>query len=169
MNKRFVLGAAICAALVAGAVGPVRAESPMDHQPKAQGVVIEGPWARATPGRSGNGAAYFRVTNHGKAADRLVAAASPAARRAELHTHIKEGGVMRMRKVAGVDLAPGASAAFEPGGHHVMLMGLKAPLKLGARFPLTLRFEKAGDIDVTVTVMGIGAMGPHGAHPGAHR
>jgi hypothetical protein len=168
MNNRIVLGAAMCAALVAGAAGPMRAEVPMDHHSKTQGVVIDDPWARATPGRSGNGAAYFKVTNHGKAADRVVAAVSPVARRAELHAHIKEGGVMRMRKVAGVDLAPGASAVFEPGGYHVMLMGLKEPLKQGARFPLTLRFEKAGDIDVTVTVGAIGAMGPHGAHPGGH-
>jgi copper(I)-binding protein len=164
MIKTTLLGAAIVAALVMGAERPAHAQMSMDHGAKAQGIAIEGPWARATPGRATNGAAYFTLTNQGPAGDRLIGASSPAAGRVELHTHVHDNGVMRMRKLPGIDLTPGASVTFRPGGYHVMLMGLKAPLRKGGTFPLTLRFEKAAPKTVTVKVMGIGAMGGGTSH-----
>lgn len=159
MIKHTYICAALAAAVAMGAQDPARAQKPMDHGAKGKGIVVESPWARATPGRSVNGAAYFTLANRGPAGDRLIGVSSPAAGRAELHTHIHDKGVMRMRKVAGVDLAPGASVSFRPGGYHVMLMGLKAPLRKGGSLPLTLRFEKSAPIRVTAKIMGIGAMG----------
>jgi hypothetical protein len=131
---------------------------------------IETPWARATPPGVKNGAAYMSVANRGKTADRLIAAASPIAGKADLHKHIKEGDIMRMRRIDGIDVPPGAMVALEPGGYHIMLMGLKKPLTRGERFPLTVTFEKAGTVTVEVTVGKTGAMtpespaGPHHGH-----
>ncbi len=105
------------------------------------------------------GAAWLTIRNGGEA-DRLVGAESPAAARVELHTHIHEGGVMMMRKVEGIDVPAGGAAALEPGGDHLMLFGLKAGLKTGDRFPLTLLFEKAGRIDVEMRVAPLAETAP---------
>ncbi len=121
---------------------------------------VEQPWARATAASAKNGAAYVRLVNGGPAVDRLLAASSPVATRAELHTHLNEDGVMKMRQVATVELPPGATVTFAPSGLHIMLFGLTDQLKQGATFPLTLTFEKAGSRTVTVTVEGAGARGP---------
>ncbi|MBN9526518.1 MAG: copper chaperone PCu(A)C [Alphaproteobacteria bacterium] len=125
-----------------------------------EALKIEQPWARATATSAKNGAAYVRLVNGGPAVDRLLAASSPVAARAELHTHLNEDGVMKMRQVAAVELPPGATVAFGPSGLHIMLFGLTGPLKQGTTFPLTLTFEKAGSRTVTVTVEGAGARGP---------
>jgi len=124
------------------------------------------PWARASAGPALNGAAYFKVENSG-AADRLIAVAGDVAERAELHTHRMEGTVMQMRQVEAVEIPAGGSATLEPSGLHVMLIGLRQPLKEGDHFPLTLTFEQAGEITVEVKVEGVASMGPHGAGPGA--
>lgn len=121
---------------------------------------IEQPWARATAASAKNGAAYVRLVNGGPAVDRLLAASSPVATRAELHTHLDEDGVMKMRQVAAVELPPGAAVTFAPSGLHIMLFGLAGPLRQGTTFPLTLMFEKAGSRTVTVTVEGPAARGP---------
>lgn len=123
-------------------------------------LVVEDPWARATVGQTMAGVAYLTVANHGAAADRLVDVATPVAERAELHTNLTEDGVMKMRSVAAVEVAPGAPVVFAPGGLHIMLHGLKQPLKEGDRFPLALTFEKAGSVTVEVAVQPLGAMGP---------
>ena len=130
-------------------------------------IMIEQAWARATPGKAPNGAAYFTLRAEGETPDRLVAAASPVAERAELHTHLMEDGVMKMRAIKAVEITPGSPTVFQPGGHHVMLMGLKAPLVEGERFPLTLTFERAGPVEIEVEIEKIGAMAPmkgHGGH-----
>lgn len=123
-------------------------------------LVVSDPWARATIGLAKAGAAYFTVANNGAATDRLVAVETSAADRSALHGHTMDGGVMRMRPVEAIELAPGAPVVLRPGGLHVMLMGLKAPLKEGGRFPLTLIFEKAGRLEVEVRIEGATAMGP---------
>ncbi|MDP6173199.1 MAG: copper chaperone PCu(A)C [Rhodospirillales bacterium] len=138
------------------------------------GVKVTEVWARATPSMARNGVAHLSVTNHGSQADRLTGASSPVAKRASLHTHIMKDKIMMMRPVKGVDLAPGATIRFKPGGLHVMLMGLKTQLKKGASFPLTLTFEKAGKVKVTARIESIAAMGPgkkgggHKGHGGSH-
>lgn len=122
-------------------------------------VLIGQPWARASAGQAVNGAVYLTLTNSGKETERLVAASSPVAGTVELHNHVVDNGVMKMRQVDGVDVEPGAPIEFKPGGLHVMLIGLKAPLKQGDSFPLTLTFQRGGAVNVDVAVSGAGAMG----------
>lgn len=122
-------------------------------------VEINSAWARATPGKAENGAAYLTVVS--PVPDRLTAVSTPAAKTAELHNMTMEGGVMKMRPLpAGIDLPAGQPVTLKPGGTHIMLMGLTQPLKQGETFPVTLTFEKAGTKQVTVAVAGPGAMGP---------
>jgi hypothetical protein len=119
---------------------------------------IEHAWARATPGKTTTGAAYLTIRS--PTADRLVAASTPAAAKAELHSMEMSGMVMKMRPVAGVDLPAGQPVSLAPGGFHVMLIGLKKPLRAGQSFPLTLTFAKAGAHTVDVSVEKVGAAGP---------
>ncbi|MDR3535838.1 MAG: copper chaperone PCu(A)C [Acetobacteraceae bacterium] len=128
------------------------------------GITLETIWARPSMGAANSSAAYFTITDTG-APDRLVGVSTPAAAMAELHESIDDHGVMRMRGVAGVVLEQGKPVSFAPGGYHVMLMGLTQPLKPGDSFPLTLRFEHAAPLTVTVTVQtgpAGGAMQGHG-------
>jgi copper(I)-binding protein len=123
-------------------------------------LAILDPFARATPGMAKNGAAYLAVSNAGSEADRLLGARSGVAARVELHTHANDNGVMRMRPLdGGIEVPAGGTAALAPGGDHIMLMDLKAPLAEGDSFPLTLVFERAGEITVDVKVKGIAAHG----------
>lgn len=128
----------------------------------AGGVKVTAAWARATAGKARAGAAFLTITNSGAAADRLTGAATDRAKHAMVHQNIVENDVASMRHVMALDVPAGKSVTFAPGGYHVMLMGLTAPLKKGERFPLSLTFEKAGTVTVTVTVEGPGARGPMG-------
>ncbi|MFO1057641.1 MAG: copper chaperone PCu(A)C [Dongiaceae bacterium] len=122
-------------------------------------IVIEQAFARATPAGARNGAVYMTILNRGATADRLVAASSPAAARAELHQTISEGGVMKMRPVDAIPIDPAGKAVLKPGGLHVMLLDLKAPLKQGETVPVTLVFDKAGPMTINVPIQKPGAMG----------
>lgn len=117
-------------------------------------------WARATAPGAPNGGVFMRIDNAGSADDRLLSAASDRARAVELHTHRMEGGVARMVAQPTIALPAGKATEFAPGGLHVMLIGLVRPLQEGERFPLTLRFEKAGTQQVEVMVRSIGAGAP---------
>ncbi len=121
-------------------------------------ITVEQPWARASAGQAPNGAAFLTLTNSGSAADYLVSASGDVAERVELHEHSMKDGVMQMRPVEKIEVVPGTPTMLKPGGYHVMLIGLKAPLKQDETFPLTLTFENAGAVTVTVTVGGVGAM-----------
>ncbi|MHA1536113.1 MAG: copper chaperone PCu(A)C [Alphaproteobacteria bacterium] len=134
-------------------------------------LVVEKAWARASVVR--NGAAYITIRNDGKAVDRLVGVGTPVAKRAELHTVTMRGGIMRMHPLKAIEIHPGEPAVMRPGGNHVMLMGLKQRLVRGQGFPLTLQFEKAGKLTVSVQIMGAGARGMkrgmgHGQHKPTH-
>jgi len=116
-------------------------------------VEVRNAWARPSLGKTGRSAAYFSILNQGAGDDRLVAAKGKVAGRIELHKNIRDGDVMRMRPLPdGVAVPAEKTVTFAPAGMHVMLIGLKKPLQKGDSFPLTLVFEKAGDIDVDVTV-----------------
>lgn len=141
-------------AFAAVLAGPASAET---------GISVSKPWSRATPGGATVGVAYGVIENKGKDADKLVSAQSPVAETVEIHTHTHEDGVMKMRKVDGVDVAAGATVTLAPGGLHIMLIGLKAPLKAGETVPLVWNFEKAGAVNADAAVMAIGAAGPDGA------
>jgi periplasmic copper chaperone A len=132
------------------------------HEVTSKGVTIAHPWVRATPGGVTNGAAYLEIKAADGVNDRLISASSPAAARVEVHTHIKDGEVMRMRRVDDLALKPASSVVLRPSGDHLMLMDLKAPLKEGDLVTLELMFEKAGPIVVEATVEPVGAKGPHG-------
>ena len=143
---RFTVTLAACLALVSSFTAAAQAR---DY--KLGSLTIGHPYARTTVRGQQMGGAYLTLTNAG-AADRLLSVSTDAAQSAMLHSMSMEGDVMRMREVAAVDLPAGRTVALEPGGLHIMFMGLKAPLMKGARFPLKLRFEKAGDITVEVQV-----------------
>jgi hypothetical protein len=128
------------------------------HDATVGDLAIGHPWTRAA-GANANGAGFLTLRNNGAAPDRLVSATSPAARVVELHTHIREGDVMRMRPVADIPVPPGQTVQLRPGGLHIMLIGLNEPLRQGASVPLTLRFERAGEVQVTLSVESAGARG----------
>ena len=126
---------------------------------------IKTPWARATPGHAENGAAYLTIVS--PTADRLTAASSPVAKKVVLHTMSMQGGVMKMRPLAAIDIPAGQPVTLSPGGMHMMLEGLTQPLREGQSFPLTLSFERAGPLQVTVAIEKAGAMGPGGQATGS--
>ncbi len=134
----------------------------MADQATKPDITVITPWARATPGGVTIGAAYLEVRSTTKAGDLLVAVSSPRAGRVELHSHITEAGVMKMRKVDGLAVNEDRALLLAPGGHHIMLFDLSAPLKAGDELPLTLTFEKAGAVAVVAQVAAIGAQGPDG-------
>lgn len=144
-------------ALAAAAIAlPAAAKSPVVH--------VQG-WARATvPAQTGT-AAYLTIHNAGPGADRLKSVNSPAARAVSIHSTSTAGGVMRMRSLNGLPVAAGKSVAMKPGGIHLMLTGLRAPLKAGQQLPLVLGFEKAGFIQVRVAVRSTPpSMSSHAGH-----
>jgi periplasmic copper chaperone A len=142
MPPRFVFVLALAGALSAAAA----------HEFKLGALEIGHPWARPTlPGQS-TGGAYLSVHNSGSTPDRLLGGSTPAALRVEVHEMRMDGDVMRMREMAALDLPAGKRVALAPGGLHLMLTGLKAPLKVGDKLPLKLRFEKAGEIEVMLHV-----------------
>ena len=121
-------------------------------------ITVEHAWARATPGGARTGAAYMTLMNTGASADRLLSATTPVADQVQFHKEIEDNGVSRMREVHNVELSPGGKIIFKPGDMHMMIVGLKQPLKEGQTFPLSLQFEKARHIDVTVPIEKVGAM-----------
>jgi len=128
---------------------------------KLGALEIGQPWARATPPSAPAGGGFLKITNTGSTPDRLVSASSPAAELVQVHEMKMEGSVMRMREVdKGLEIPAGGSVTLAPGSYHLMMMGLKAPLKQGSPVPLTLVFEKAGKIDVELAVESIGAQAP---------
>ncbi len=116
------------------------------------GLVVSTSWSQALPAVAKNGVAYLIIKNNSTRQDKLISASSPIAERVEIHSHQHIDGVMRMRKVEHVDLAQGTATIFEPGGLHVMLIGLKEPLKKDLIFPLSLIFMNAGELVTNVTV-----------------
>ena len=123
------------------------------HDYKVAELQIGHPWARPTVPGQPSGGAYLSIENKGKAGDKLIAVASPIAKSAEIHTMSMEGNVMKMREVGSIDIKPTEKIAMQPGnGYHIMLIGLSQPLKVGDKIPLTLTFEKAGKLEVSIYV-----------------
>lgn len=136
---------------------PAAAQTEVADQANLPAIVIEEAWSRSTPQMmAGSGIAYMVIKNNGSQPDRLVASKTPAAAFSELHeTSITEDGTMRMRGVKGgfIEIPPGGAVSLEPAGLHVMLIDLTDPLKSGTTFPLTLKFERAGEITIDVPVV----------------
>lgn len=141
------------------------------HGYKAGRIEIEHPWSRATVEAVPTGVVYLVMRNPGSTADRLIGVSTPVAKKAELHTHIQDGELVRMRQIDAIELVSSSTVALEPGGLHIMLLGLKQPLVKGKAFPLTLVFEEAGPVVVQVDVQGTTDLSPaHASEPApAHR
>ena len=124
-------------------------------------VMVSGAFARAsaTPAAKA-GAVYFTIRNEGGTADKLTAVTTDAAETAMLHENVEENGVVSMRHLMDLPIAPKETVTLSPRKLHVMLMGLKAPLKKGEYLALTLTFEKAGEVEIDVPVAGVAANGP---------
>lgn len=130
------------------------------HDFRAGDLLIDHPWSRAA-GANTNGAGFMTIRNNGAQPDRLLSATTTIARTVELHTHIRDGEVMRMRPVADIPIGARQTVRLRPGGLHVMLIGLTEPLRQGSEVPLTLRFERAGEVPVMLAVEAAGARGGH--------
>jgi len=120
-------------------------------------ISIADVWARAS--NVSTGAVYMIINNSGDTNDRLVAAQSPVAKAVQIHIEINDNGFIKMRQLQSVEVKSNGKATLAPDGTHLMLIGLKHHLENGQKFPLTLTFEKAGKIEVTVAVKKAGSMG----------
>lgn len=123
---------------------------------KVGAISIHHPWARATPGAVKNSAAFMSFSNKG-AADKLIGVTGGVAKEIQIHSMVTEAGVMKMREINGLDIPANGKAELTPGGYHIMLIGIADGLKEGTKFPLTLKFEKAGEVTVQVTAEKPGA------------
>jgi len=141
---------ALCAALVAGTA----------WAQKKGDLEIDAPWARATPPGASVAGGYASIRNRGAAPDKLVAASAPAPDHVELHAMSMDGGVMRMQQVKSFDVPAHGELALKPGGNHLMFIGVKAPFKTGEKVPVKLRFEKAGEVEVQLSVGEMGGAAP---------
>jgi len=128
---------------------------------------LSGAFTRATLPNAPVGGGYVTITNTGSEADRLVAASAAVAGDVQIHEMKMEGDVMKMGELPdGIAIAPGETVTLAPGGLHLMLMQLKEPLVEGTTVPVTLTFEKAGSVDIELSVEGIAARGPAEDHSG---
>ena len=156
---RKLITMSFCAALVTCIAGALaRAD-----EVKAGDLVISQAWTRATPNGAKIGTGYFTIENKGTTADKLVGVSGEVSDKIEVHEMSMNNGVMKMRPVdGGLTIEPGKTVKLAPSGYHLMIMDLKSPLKQGGKVPVTLEFEKAGKVAVTLDVQGIGAQGPGG-------
>lgn len=124
----------------------------------ADDIEVDHVWARASTMVSKAGAAFLTITNTGNVDDKLIGAKATVSKKTEIHTHIHDNGIMKMRKVDFIDVPANNTIKLKPGGDHVMFMGLNQPLAENSQFPVTLIFEKAGEKTVIVNVRKLGAM-----------
>jgi copper(I)-binding protein len=144
------------------------------HEYKIGDLIIDHPWTRATPAGAKAAGGYAKITNNGQAPDRLVGGAAEEADKVEIHEMSVENNIMKMRELrGGLEIKPGETVELKPGSFHLMILGLKAPYKVGAPVQGALTFEKAGTVEVEFKVEAIGAKespaadhGGHGAHKG---
>ncbi|MET0719959.1 MAG: copper chaperone PCu(A)C, partial [Tardiphaga sp.] len=133
---------------------------------KSGNLVISQPWSRATPGGAKVAGGYLTIENRGTTPDRLLSGSTGFSKRLEIHEMAIANGVMTMRPLdSGVAIEPGKTVKFAPGGYHLMFLELDRPLKQGESVPVTLKFEKAGEVQTSFSVAGVGAQGPDGAAP----
>jgi hypothetical protein len=156
LNKLIVLAALLLPACFANA-----------HEYKVGELQIAHPWSQELPPNAPTVAAYFVIHNEGKTADRLLSVDTPVAGEAQLHEHLMQNDVMKMQHVPSVEIPAGGEVTFAPMAYHVMLLNLKdrSLLTDGKRFPMTLHFEKAGDVKVDVAVQ---KQAPDGMQAHAH-
>ncbi|WP_027550653.1 copper chaperone PCu(A)C [Bradyrhizobium sp. Cp5.3] len=136
---------------------------------KAGDLVISQAWSRATPSGAKVAGGYLTIENKGTAPDRLVSVSTEIAGKADVHEMAMDNGVMKMRALdKGLAIDPGKTMKLAPGGFHLMLQELKGPLKQGDKVPVTLEFEKAGKVAISLDVQGVGAQAPGDAGHSGH-
>ena len=158
MTKQLTRKIAVAAALAAWFAAPVHAQDV-----KAGDLVITQAWSRATPVGAKVAGGYLTIENKGSSADRLVGGSGDVVGRVEVHEMAMDNGVMKMRPLdKGLEIEPGKTVKLAPGGLHLMLLDLKGQFKQGDKVPVTLQFEKAGKVQLTLDVQGVGAQAPGG-------
>ena len=154
------LASVLFAALLCAA--PARAQ-----EVKAGDLVITQAWTRATPNGAKIGGGFLTIENKGSTPDRLIGGSTDAASKIEVHEMAMKDGVMTMRSLDnGLTIDAGKTVKLAPGGYHLMMFDLKDPLKQGDTVPVTLKFEKAGEVKVSLAAQGVGAQAPGDAAPG---
>jgi copper(I)-binding protein len=154
LSRIFAL-AALSAVVIAA---PVRAEDI-----KAGDLVITQAWSRATPSGAKVAGGFLTIENKGSAPDKLIGVSADIAGKAEVHEMTSDNGVMKMRPLdKGLVIEAGKTVKLAPGGYHLMLQDLKGAFKEGEEVPVTLEFEKAGKVAVSLDVQGVGAQAPGG-------
>jgi copper(I)-binding protein len=168
-ERRAVIGAAILAvtALVVGQTASAQAQTiqasnawarrapamgAMDKMGKSESGGKMGAMGKMDKMGGGTGAVYVTLSNTGAQPDSLVSASSDAAQTVELHEVKNEGGVMKMRPVSTIPIPANGKTELKPGGYHIMLLGLTHDLKAGDRIPVTLKFERGGEVRVEASV-----------------
>jgi periplasmic copper chaperone A len=118
-------------------------------------------WARATPKGASTAAGYMAITNNGSSPDRVSCVSSDVSAQCQIHSMTMEGGIMKMRPIeGGLEIKPGETVVLKPSGVHVMFLDLKQPLQPGKTVKATLKFDKAGTVDVEYPIAAIGAAAP---------
>ena len=130
------------------------------HSHEKGDLQIRHPWSRATPPGAKVAAGYLEIRNNGQQPDRLLSASTPVAKKVEMHITEHAGEVAKMRQLRAFEVPARERLALEPNGAHLMLVDLVQPLKKGERFAMTLRFERAGEIEVQFEVQEMGARHP---------
>lgn len=153
MNQAFIV--------VGVAVGVIAQPPAAAHGYGKGGLQVRHPWVRATPPGAKVGAGYLEIRNSGKEPDRVIGASTPAAERVELHVLRREGDIMKMREVKGFEVPARQRLVLRPGGSHLMIVGLNKPFVKGERVPLTLRFERAGELQIELEVQAGDSTKPH--------
>ena|SRR6266446_9079714 len=128
---------------------------------KIDALVIKSPWTRETPKGATVGGGYLEINNSGTVPDRMIGGSVSVAKFFQIHNTTMDNGVSRMREVTrGVEIKPGETIKFEPGSSHLMFVNLTQPLHAGDKIHGTIKFERAGTIDIEYTVLTMGAKGP---------
>jgi len=139
------------------------------HGHSGHALKAENVWARASIGNSKNSAAYLKFENESKKDITVISAKSDVSARTELHTHIHDNGVMKMRRMeGGFKIPAGGEVMLQPGGKHIMLIGLKKPLVKGDQFKIEVTTASGMKMDIKVVVKDKAPMhgGDHGSHKG---
>ncbi|SDF94543.1 hypothetical protein SAMN05216337_109214 [Bradyrhizobium brasilense] len=154
--RKLTLAAIACVAFASSLVAPARAD-----EVKAGDLVITQAWTRATPKGAKIGGGYLTIENKGTTPDRLIGGSAEIAGSVQVHEMSMDKGLMKMRQLEnGLAIEPGKTVKLAPGGYHLMMMDLKSPLKKGDKLPITLEFEKAGKVQISLDIEGVGAQGP---------
>ena len=131
------------------------------HSQEKGDIEVRHPWSRATPPGAKVGVGYLEIRNKGSQPDRLLSATTPVAKRVEMHVTEHAGEVAKMRQLRVLEIPGRERLELRPGGAHLMLVDLVQPLKKGERFSVTLRFERAGEVEVQFEVQELGSRKPH--------